>query len=577
MSSPNRCYSLRDIANQIQIPSDLKLYSIKHRKAMFLNWVAYERLHDEGILRRERFTCPLIWCRLLFDEPRKLLDHVKTCDKLGSSEYYCTEHAVIERFAVPSTHVPTLSIKLSVIVRHAIRIIRKLGSRKSKGVDAAELEAFQAVLPPGSKADYFLIDVLSKHPEVGLNDRGLGRVELSATQSRCYELLGDDLRLAGQELEPLNSATDTMDVDTRDSVKPASARSISPLDSSFDFVDSKTTTPLSPCFSDTSMARSLQYTRERSETQPTPPTRISITLANPDPLESTSAVLRESSWVAVGPQMSCFDDDMISKLANRDSAPPATFAREGIEVYSEKIVCAIDYDAELHRKASGNKVPKQFKISEQFMEGRSQLSLVEGLRQVSEILYKRSIMNLKRNPMPYEIQRFIHEMPPLGQIADKGLATLWKVFSGHLPSTLMDVYAMIHVAYVVAIVVNQKEVAEVLDDLFADIYNWSLAIKSVTDRALFVDIACRIWAVEHSNIKCPRDAISGLSGTPNQTCFTGVLAPVNGLPFPNSSKSTTLKELGIGVGSKEHDALLHVLKGGTAIHLCRQYMDSKYQ
>ena len=525
------------------------------------------------------------------------MNHVKNCDKLEGGEYYCAEHAVTERFALPSTDAPTLSIKLSVIVRRSIRIIRKLGSRRSKEANTAELEDLQ-VLPPGLKADHFLLtteeDLFSKHAEAELASRAREPIELSATLSQYLPYTeipapvqtfsdsasyNDQPRFHNSEPGPQNhdpellpSVTDAMDVDTPNNIEFVSARSILSLGSSYEYVDSKTPSPTSP-FSESSEARTSQYDGERSETEFTPPTSVSTTL---DP-ESSSAVFPESSWVTISQEMSCFDHEMISELANRNYMPPPAAAQGEPEASSEKIVCAVDYDAELHRKVSGNKLPEQFKILEQSMEVFSQCSLVEGLRRVSEVLYKRSIRNLSRNPMPYKIKHFIYEMPPPEQIAEKGLATLSKVFSGNLPSTLMEVYTMIHVVYVVAIVINQKELAEVQDELYADIYNWSLAIKSSTDRALFVDIASRIWTSEHSNTKCPRDAISGLSGTPNQACFTSVLPPVNGSPFSSSSKWTGSKALGLGIGSREHDALLQVLKEGTAIYLCRQYMDSKCQ
>ena len=46
----------------------------------------------------ERRTCPLLWCRKVFDSQEQMLEHVYCCVRLPDGEYWCHEHQAAERF-----------------------------------------------------------------------------------------------------------------------------------------------------------------------------------------------------------------------------------------------------------------------------------------------------------------------------------------------------------------------------------------------------------------------------------------------------------------------------------------------
>ncbi|KAK2628098.1 hypothetical protein QTJ16_002744 [Diplocarpon rosae] len=56
----------------------------------FLAWVAYTRKYtDKYITEDERKTCPLLWCRILFDSQEAMLRHVYNCPHLSKGLYWC--------------------------------------------------------------------------------------------------------------------------------------------------------------------------------------------------------------------------------------------------------------------------------------------------------------------------------------------------------------------------------------------------------------------------------------------------------------------------------------------------------
>ncbi|KUJ23439.1 uncharacterized protein LY89DRAFT_182616 [Mollisia scopiformis] len=64
----------------------------KHKSShlRFLAWVAYTRKYtDESITDDERRTCPLLWCRSQFKDQETMLQHVYNCPYLSKGLYWC--------------------------------------------------------------------------------------------------------------------------------------------------------------------------------------------------------------------------------------------------------------------------------------------------------------------------------------------------------------------------------------------------------------------------------------------------------------------------------------------------------
>jgi hypothetical protein len=531
-----------------------------------------------------------------------LLKHIEVCDRLAEGEYWCYEHAGPERFAPIATRQKS-NLKLSKCIRHAVRIIRKLGSRKSKSTaEVAELAAepdSPKRLQPSPTIEYDFTSAEERTTATNRSDAELSTLscevkELPATHSGYYEPRWP-LRVSHAPVLPIFS-TEDMDIDHSESSSVVSCRCISPIQEGYHVVDGNPLSPMSP-WCDAS-PHTQQFHSEEMELEPDMPSRASVPSHMPQVfLESDPVIVSNTLEAMPSPITLYLDVQMTSEFLDPDEVAVTSIPQETPVfplVYSdEKIICAVDFDSHHHRQISGNYVPAQFTEQptrffaddvhqQQTSFGtetqmHTQLELVEGLRRVSAILYQRSIRNLQRDRLTVDVRSFICNMPPCELIVAKGLAALRKVFAGSLPSTLMEIYAMLHVAYVAAIVINQNEVVEVQNDLYADILNWSLAIKSVRERALFVDIARRMWASDHSKHNCPRQATEDISGTLNQPCFTTVLPALSEIPRSCSSGSGKSKASALSRDNADQaTTLFNNLKNGTAIYLCRQYLDSMY-
>ncbi|MCJ1394847.1 hypothetical protein MMC18_008886 [Xylographa bjoerkii] len=593
-SGPNNC-ALRGMPHKKDHASGLANHSWEYCQERFLRWVAYERLFDTSILREERFTCPLLWCRRRFDDPRRLLEHVLVCDRLREGEYWCPEHQAPERFTSPIAAKYRSSLKLSVCLRHAVRIIRRLGSRRSKNIRPFELEAHQVPQPSN---DHMWIEaengMMSKRERAGAElstTRSCElKIELPTTVSRCYELQSPILSSHIPGL-PFTSS-DAMEVDGPEDSSSASSRSISPIDEGYDVVSSNASSPMSPCYTINTSPQAICNDDPFGSDMASPvffpvpmfdlgPTNYDVVFASHD-IPSTTQGLRESVATVTSQAVKALKLDL-----------PISFEGESNlhQGYSdEKIICHVQDSTRTDQQDSGdlpnedhlsgpqpviiNNVCCRENVTGADVQMRSQRDLIEGLRHVSPMLYKRSLRNLRRDPITAAVRSFIDNMPLPENIIALGLGTLRKVFSATLPNKLMDIYAMLHVAYVVAIVINQKDVTEVQRDLYADILNWSLAIKSIDERALFVNIAQLMWASDYSKMNCPRFVNDVLSGTLNQTCFTTVLPPISELPASHlGSDNHSRAFVSSKAYSNDNTALFQALKGGTAVYLCKQYLD----
>ena len=528
-----------------------------------------------------------------------LLKHIETCDRLAEGEYWCCEHAGPERFA-PLAARRKSNLKLSKCIRHAVRIIRKLGSRRLKHtIDVAELAAEPTERVQGSPTiNNVYVPAEKKVAAMNrfgaeLSTQSCEVKELPATHSRFYEHQWP-LPTSDAPSFPVYHPDD-MEMDKSDTSSSTSCRSISPIEEGYHVVDDNPLSPMSPCCDASPRTRAVHF----DEMEPEPPStsRASFPSYMPQMYLDESVIVSASAETIPSPATLYLDVHMTSDFPIQDEVVETSITQDvpvlPIVYSDEKIICAVDYDSHHHCRTTGNYMPLQF--TEQHMQlmledgqeqqttfgtetqMRTQLELVEGLRRVSAILYKRSVRNLQRDHLTSDVRSFMSNMPSSEHIAEKGLAALRKFFAGSLPSTIMEIYAMLHVAYVAAIVINQNEVVEVQNDLYADILNWSLAIKSVRERALFGDIARRIWASDYSKLNCPRQATEYVPGALNQRCFTTVLPAMSEVPRSSSSGSGKSKSFAPSRCSADQaNTLFHNLKNGTAIYLCRQYLDGMY-
>ncbi|CAG8972052.1 hypothetical protein HYALB_00004916 [Hymenoscyphus albidus] len=100
----------------------------------FLAWVAYTRkFTDEPITQEERRTCPLLWCRAVFEDQEAMLQHVWDCEHLAKGLYWCFHCQKPERVgSFQCRRCQGTPSKTDRIATVAKRIFSKLGSKHHK-------------------------------------------------------------------------------------------------------------------------------------------------------------------------------------------------------------------------------------------------------------------------------------------------------------------------------------------------------------------------------------------------------------------------------------------------------------
>ncbi|MCJ1431278.1 hypothetical protein MMC27_000629 [Xylographa pallens] len=416
------------------------------------------------------------------------------------------------------------------------------------------------------------------------------KIELPTTVSRCYELQSPIL---SSDVPDLRFASgDAMEVDEAENSSLASSPSISPIEEEYDIISSNTSSPMSPCYTiDASPQVSCNDDPFGSDLTspvffPVPVFDLNhidydVVFASHD-VASTIPGLCGSVTSGSSEAVEALKLDLPNTFAGKPNP------HEGYS--DEKMICHVEdgtgrdqqrsdnhsneYDLSGIQRSMVNSVCCGKNVTGADVQMQSQHALIEALRHVSPMLYKRSLRNLRRDPVTAAVRSFIENVPLPENIIKIGLATLRKVFSNTLPNKLMDIFAMLHVAYVVAIVINQKDFTEIQRDLYADILNWSLAIKSTDERALLTNIAQLMWASDHSKMNSPRIVNDVLSGTLKQACFTTVLPPISELPASHSSSDSYSRGfVSSEAYSNDTTALFQALKGGTSVYLCKQYLD----
>ncbi|CZR51610.1 uncharacterized protein PAC_01487 [Phialocephala subalpina] len=111
----------------------------KHKSShlRFLAWVAYTRKYtDESITDDERRTCPLLWCREVFKSQEEMLKHVFNCPHLSKGLYWCFHCQKPERVGNFKCRrcqgAPSRTERISSVAK---KIFSKLGARPHRTYD----------------------------------------------------------------------------------------------------------------------------------------------------------------------------------------------------------------------------------------------------------------------------------------------------------------------------------------------------------------------------------------------------------------------------------------------------------
>ena len=148
---------------------------------------------------------------------------------------------------------------------------------------------------------------------------------------------------------------------------------------------------------------------------------------------------------------------------------------------------------------------------------------------VIEILRERHEQIIQRLSHPVvtpSVSLFLEDIPSNRALTRQGMTTFERFFSGHLPTSILEIFAMLHVAYAFALAIDyRQDIVRLQTDFYLDILCWGQAIHP-TERAAFEEIA------EHLCKPSPRYADTvGLHPHVTDSCAS----PSLGNNFINSS------------------------------------------
>ncbi len=86
------------------------------------------------------------------------------------------------------------------------------------------------------------------------------------------------------------------------------------------------------------------------------------------------------------------------------------------------------------------------------------------------------------------------------QLLETGIHALQQCFSGNLPSTFEDLFALMHVAFAFSIMINRDGNSYYWDGFSSDLHYWHRTVRD-TEISLFAKVWDRLWCPRSSNIQ----------------------------------------------------------------------------
>ena len=496
-------WGIRDVAEF----TDLLTQS--HR-LQFLYWVAIHRSHAEKIPTMELLRCPLLWCRMSFNEHEKLVDHVSMCSHLNQGEYWCPYHQQAERFAQPvldrsSRYAPQSLRKPSW--KGAVKAIRRLGS---KGLQKAihpsrsrksQSHGWQEHWPKTKEVNQENIQELMSEAEI-LELDGQELVDSALTGITIYEAAGhylpfemEDTCTHAAELESETLTCPSMDWESTGDTTPDSSLSpispVSPGDQwhrqTFDSSDS----PISPA--------------ERNYTVPWASDETCLTKAAPTTLVERS------------PSVSCClplseKNKKIGYLKSMHM-PDTSFTDTTVYMWSNEVtgdeqhhsliyrtvtaqVASHDNELDVVIGANGALHRSMSYTSAEDTTVPSPLRHVEDLRDMFHIVFGETMQKLKQPPISQQARTLINLSPSAAFLFQIGFETLRKILNNDNKLSFWEVFGLSHLVYASALMSNPADLKQEFRQTFSDIIHLSSQIICAHDKAAFTQLAHELWLPE---------------------------------------------------------------------------------
>jgi hypothetical protein len=490
----------------------------------FLSWVAYSRglAGRSQITDDERLRCPLIWCRAVLGDQNMLLEHVFTCAHLSDGRYWCFHCQKEESFApFQCKHCPVPAFRKDRLSLRAKRIFRWLGTKTHH----KDHQVFDPPAPPkgtlcASRNQCF--EYLPKYQDIApkvaeMDDHEVfrepgdnyksGLAELSGCNVLPVELSGQsastselqDSRLRSKSLRYLSNDELTTSVPYYASMDSIQAQALptasfdvhEPL-SQFRMSSNKPGTsgdslpllqsPISPQHGEWMAAR---YSEAISDS----PTDTDFSAISPFTKSFASDISPPSTRNST---MQIFSQSPLTVDGLSEYLPTRPLVHDYMNEMPNGIPKEDSSSAELASNIPADSIKRQASIHVGSPHWLTPKDLLNDFWRVLALHVKESSERLN----------MLLDSPVIGQllpmtadtIAFAGFSTWQKTLNGYLPTTIPDLYALVHVAYACAIVIYDGQVENHVKRLFTHSLLIGTGALSDEDKSTYTNIVWSIWS-----------------------------------------------------------------------------------
>ncbi|MCJ1404597.1 hypothetical protein MMC11_007823 [Xylographa trunciseda] len=477
-------------------------------RLQFLYWVAIHRSRQQKIPTLERLHCPLLWCRMSFNEHEKLVDHVSTCPHLDQGQYWCPYHQQAERFAQPiSDRVPGGASPSSrrPSWKAAVKAIRRLGSkgfqiaihpsrsRKSEShkwqVRSFETnKGYQGNIPElMSEAQPLELEgresVQSAHNGTEIHEAASAYLpsEMEGTCNHAAELESETLSCPSMDWESTGNIT------PESSLSPISP--VSPGNPWHRHVDEHLHTPISPA--------DLSYTVPWAADEP----RL-CKVTTTTPVKQSPSV---PYWLSTLGTKEHITDPGSIHMEN-------AFADTKVFMWSNEVIRDDQSHSTIQKltpaRAPSHEDESEFGVDANANDRRMSLSWgdnaavpspvrhVEDLRDIFHILFEDSMYKLNQPPVSQQAMTLIKLRPSATFLLENGFAALRKIINEENKLSFWEVFGLSHLAYASAILSDPVDLKQEFRQIFIEITRLSSHINCDEDKVAFMQLVRELWLPE---------------------------------------------------------------------------------
>ena len=201
----------------------------------------------------------------------------------------------------------------------------------------------------------------------------------------------------------------------------------------------------------------------------------------------------------------------------------------------------------------------------------SQRNVLEDFSQASHSLYEQACYKLLQLPTSAVVSNFMRRLPEPKILASMGLKALHDVLIGCLPTSDIEIYAAIHVAYTCALCTTPEYIGIIHEELFN---NGMELIQAVENHEKFplAAVIQQIWGPKPKNSRVEpqeNDVISGAEETAR-------LDKANGSPFPPPWLYDATYCTSPRVYTQNNRGIHYSLQNGRVMRVFKQFLDSMY-